>query len=249
MDDGSIYRWLRITAASRRYTRRCVIGKYIRTCNLLSVLTRNSLTIESSLAWRRERSSAEAPFLCSRVYGQFSRPFSLSSLFYTSVPLFLTFLVPHRVLSFSHSTYIIRTTRRQSVQRHRCQHLVRLTFLSSFLSFPSIFLSYSPVFFYPLFFSLFSPVTFIHFVFSYNKRARYHLHRGDQRPLHGVDVPFKHLYSLTRFKSTSRSKSSFIPFSAREEMPRKIARRLWCDNVSVCLCPTIKASLPIWHLW
>lgn len=83
----------------------------------------------------------------SPVYGQFSRPFSLFSLFPTLFLLFLAFLVPPSILSFSYSTYIIRTTRRQSVQRHRCRRLVRLTlsFSSSLFLSLCLSLSLSPV--------------------------------------------------------------------------------------------------------
>lgn len=134
------YQWLRITAISHRYVDVSLANTYVPVTCVLSAF-KHAACSQSSLRSRERSVLAEALSLCSRQFTASSLPsiLFLFSLFPTLVSLFLAFLVPPSILSFS--TYIIRTTRRQSVQRHRCRHLVRLTPSSSSSSFPLLSLS------------------------------------------------------------------------------------------------------------
>lgn len=121
----------------------------MHTCNLLSASTRNSLTVESLLAC--ERKSPRTFRFSALLFGSASsRPFSLLIIPYLHLALsHILSLLPLPIVSLflSYSTYIIRTTRRQSVQRHRCQRLVYLA--PSFPLLPffplSFVVSFSPL--------------------------------------------------------------------------------------------------------
>lgn len=141
---------LRITAIFPPI-RWCVIGKYIRTCNSLSALTGNSLTIEPSLcelACKRESSNEaflRSPFLAfasaSSRLGH-----SLSSLFPIFVSLFLTFSVFSLSPSFLSLSLVlyVHYTNNSSVSTETslpAPRLSRSLFSSSFLllSFSRLF--------------------------------------------------------------------------------------------------------------
>lgn len=172
-------------------------------------------------------------FLYSRIYGQFSSILSFSSslfsLFPSSVSLFLTFLAFPTVLSFAYCTYIIRTSRRrQSVQRHRCRCLVRLTpFFYRLLCLSSVtpFLPSS-------LHSISSPPDFIYCFSSLIKHAVL-------LPLPGqASAPDFHLNILIRVRARSRvhlfALSAIHLHPSRMKLgkiPRKITSRpLQCDS-------------------
>lgn len=130
---------------------RCVIGKYIRTCNSLSALTGNSLALESLRAARvQERvERSVSPVSVSRVrLGQFSRlGHSLSSLFPILVSLFLTFSVfslsPVVSLSFSRTLRTLYTNNSSSVSTETSLPAPRLPPSSPPPSFYSLSLAFS----------------------------------------------------------------------------------------------------------
>lgn len=137
--DVGFYRWLRITAVSHWYADVSLVNTYVPVTCVLSAF---STQLAYNRIFARVRGESARRLRVSRPFTASSlvHSLSLSSLFPT-LRLALSHVPspPPSILSFSYSTYIIRTTRRQSVQRHRCRRLVRLTSSSS----PSFLLSLS----------------------------------------------------------------------------------------------------------
>lgn len=179
--------WLRITATSHQYADVSQVNTYIPvTCYQRQHATRSQSSLRSRLA---------RPVLVH----------SLSSLFPIFVSLFLTHSwsspSPHRVSLFlSYSTYIIRTTRRQSVQRHRCR---RLVYLASF--------SLSPFFSLPLVFSL-SPLLPLLTLFNFSSLINRIGVIISSRTAAYSGVSFKHSYP----RMSPLTKSFFILFLRKE---------------------------------
>lgn len=205
----------------------CVIRKYIRTCNSLSALARNSLTIESSIPWKRENSRrlrlSALAFLAS------SRPFSL----FLSLALLI---IPYSCLALSHVlspppyslSRILRTLYEQLVVSQYRDIVAGGSSVSLLL-----FLFSLPFFCLRLRLPLTSSCSFVlSFLTSFNfssliNRATLSLSPG-LTP--GYGVSFKCPYP----RAFPAAFGIFLhPFCARKKMSRKIApRSLQCDSDS-----------------